>query len=638
MQKFHERTFDKGEIKRRMIEKASKIWQYSVSEIDSMDPLIGLLFEACSVELEKIANEIHSTSDRVIDRLASLMNPEVVDIIRPAHAIIQTRAIDPFTVVMPQEQFKYQPPIGFGMGYNSNKEFFFSPIMPFRIFDGEVKFVASKNSIIKIEPGLQQHTILTSKNNRNRDVEEYQKLYIGLDVSDKVKSLEGFTFFFDWINEPRKAEFYKSLSQTKWFVEETELPFREGIYPEFSESLVLDDEFDALKRIEKGVKEYYDKCFISLKSSEFDFRIRKINEIQANESKEKTWPIVKKVYPEIFETYFGKENLVHKLKGELVWIEVCFPVSMDESAFQNIYCSVNSFPVINRKLNKITYTLQENLNIIPLESQEAFLAVKNITDDENTVYSASPFTNLENLAFDNYTIRKQGIGRFDNRDAKELLYYVLELLQDESRSFAALGSDFLGSIIKELNQNIAQLDQQLKLTQDIDAKEMDSIPYISIRPRKSDNNLYIEFWSCDSEDATNISAGSRLSSYSGVYVDSERVYLLTSTVGGRAKLKETEKINALKRNLLTRSRIVTHEDIKASCWAFLDEDIKDLKIGKGFITSQLPDEGFIRCIEILLFPTRKSMDKDWESISSELKVLLESRSAMNLPYNILVAL
>ncbi len=637
MQKFHERTFEKGEIKRRMIEKAAKIWQYQVSEIDAFDPLVGLLFEACSVELEKIANEIHSTSDRVIDRLASLMNPEVIDIIRPAHGIVQTRAIDPFTVVMPHEQFKYQPPIGFGMGYNSNKEFFFSPIMPFKIFDGEIKYLASKNAIIKVEEGLQQHVIQTSKNTKNREVEDYQKLFIGLELNDSVKSLEGMSFYFDWQNEPRKAEYYKVLAQTKWFIDGVECPTSMGLFPEFSETMVLDDEFDALKRIEKNAKEFYDKCFVSMKSIEFDFRKRRSTELKIAENKEKIWPVNKKIYPEVFDTYFGNDNLLHKMKGELVWVEVCFPISFDTAAFQNIYCSINSFPIINRKLNKLTYTLQENLNIVPLESQESFLAVKTITDDENTMYKSSPFTNLENLEYDSFTLRKQGVGRFDNRDAKELLYYVLELLQDESRSFAALGSDFLSSIIRELNQNIAQLDQQLKLTQDENNQVVDSTPYVAIRPRKADNNLYVEFWSCDGEEATNFAAGSKMTSYSDVFIDSDRVHLLTTTLGGRAKLKETEKINALKRNLLTRNRIVTHEDIKATCWAYLDDELKDLKIEKGFITSQSPNEGFIRCVQIILVPSRKSMDKDWGATSEELKILLESRSAMNLPYNILIA-
>lgn len=633
MQKFHERTFDKGEIKRRMIDKAAKIWQYQVSEIDAFDPLVGLLFEACSVELEKIANEIHSTSDRVIDRLASLMNPEVIDIIRPAHGIVQTRAIDPFTVVMPHEQFKYQPPIGFGMGYNSNKEYFFSPIMPFKIFDGEIKYIASKNNITKFEEGLQSTIIHSNKFSKNKEVEDYQRIWIGIDLNDSVETLEGMSFFFDWQNEPRKAEYYKVLNQTKWFIDEVELPTRLGVFPEFSESMSLDNEFDALKRIETGIKAYYDKCYVSFKSSEYDFR-----KLKVAENKKRIWPVKKKVFPEQFDTLFGKDNLFHKMKGELVWIEVCFPINFDTDAFQNIFCSINTFPIINRKLNKLTYTLQDNLNIVPLESQESFLAVKEITDDDNTIYKSSPFTNLENLEYDSYTLRKQGVGRFDNRDAKELLYYVLELLQDESRSFAALGSDFLSSIIRELNQNIAQLDQQLKLTQDDNAEQKDSIPYIAIRPRKADNNLYVEFWSCDGEEANAIAPGSKMSSYSDVFIDSDNVYMLTTSTGGRAKLKETEKINALKRNLLTRSRIVTHEDIRSSCWAFLDEDIKDLKIDKGFITSELPSEGFIRCIQIVLFPSRKGLEKDWEALAQELKILLESRSAMNLPYNIIVVL
>lgn len=631
MQKFDESSFDKAQIKRRMVERATKIWQTQSSQLDGYDPLVGLLFEACAVELEKVANEIHSTSDRVIDRLSNLMNPDVVDIIQPAHAIIQTRAIDPFTVVMPQEQFFYKAPAGFSAGYNSNKEYFFSPILPFKIFNGEIKFLATQTNIYKLEEGLQKNSIHSTKSSaRGKEIVDYQRLWIGIELSEYVETLEGVSIFIDWLNEPQKELYLRKLSQVKWFIDDIELPVKAGIYPEFTEGASLDDEFDALKRIEQQTKLFYNKHFVSFKSDEYDLR-----RFKTAENKKKKWPVISKVYPEEFEKNFGKEALLHKMRGELVWIEARFPMDFDTSSFQNIYCAINCFPVINRKLNQLTYTLQEHLNIIPLETDEPFLAVKSIIDDENTIYKSSPFTNLENLQFDSYTLRQQGVGRFDSRDAKGLLYYVLELLQDESKAFEALGSEFLNSIIKELNQNIAQLDQQLKLSDDKNQIQTGSIPYVTLRPRKPDNNVSVEFWSCDAEEANDIAAGSPMAAYSDIYIDSDKVTLLTTSTGGRSKLKETEKINALKRNLLTRNRIVTHEDIRTTCIAFLGDTIRDLTIEKNFMNSRNASEGFIRCIQIVLFPSKKSMDEDWSIISQELKIALESCSANNLPYNIL---
>ena len=87
------------------------------------------------------------------------------------------------------------------------------------------------------------------------------------------------------------------------------------------------------------------------------------------------------------------------------------------------------------------------------------------TDADNgkdaNIYSGLPFGNTSVPDMKGtYTLRTGDVERFDSRNAMEYMNYLLELLRDESSAFAALGQDFVASQIKELNQNIAQLEQK----------------------------------------------------------------------------------------------------------------------------------------------------------------------------------
>lgn len=614
---FHD--FRKEEIKSRMVRRAAEFWGYQENEIDAFDPLVTMLLEACSVEFEKIADEVENTRFRVLERLASLMNPEIADIMRPAHAILQTRSVDPFTIIMPHEQFYYKKPVGMGINTDYyNNEIYFSPIYPFRIFDGRVRFLGSSQGLFKVDKSNFKIP-LNARNQRNQEPDEHRSLWLGLELNHAIEGLEGLSFFFDWLNEPKKDIFYDTLNRAEWFLDDIKLETQVGLFPEYPELMSLENEYDSLRKIEVQLKLYYEKFFVTIQRN----RDLKFKDYE------------RKTYPEAFVRYFGNE-VAQQMKDHLVWLEIRFPHELDINAFRNLGCTINSFPVMNRKLNKLTYSPQENLNIIPLESEEPFLAVKSITDDRNTTYKFTPFIALDKLETNTYTLRQQGVSRFDNRNAKELLYYVLEMLHDESKAFSAMDTGFLAETILQINQHIANIEQKLQLSQ-LAATQKAPIPFVVIKPQSDDDNLYIEFWTCDGEMANRIPAGPILP-YSDTFLQKDEVYLLTNTFGGADRLRETDKINQFKQNLLTRGRLVTLEDIKAACWAMAGEKIREIRVSKNFMTSHSPDAGVIRCILIELVPvsTRDFNIEEWENTAGMLRVSLESRSAMNLPYYIVI--
>jgi hypothetical protein len=609
------KSFDKERIKSRILKKAADLWGYKEGEMESFDPLVKLLIEAFAGEFEKISYEISETQLRVIERLTGLISPDL-DIVKPAYAIVQTRAVDSGTTVNRNTQFLLKK------GEDRSKseggkdsEVFLSPADEYPVYNGTIVYCISQRNVFSFENGIKRTPLIE---NDARDSEEYNTLWLGLDLEEEPISLEGMSFFFDWINEPQKELFCQYLSFTEWaFYNGRNLPTRVGLNP----VLVIPDHhsvdrlFDISKKIEEQASSLFNKYFITI-----------------TESFEPAESISRLKYPEIFEKKFSIQEL-KSFKKEVFWIKVKFPEYCPPEILTNIICGINCFPALNRKIDKINYKAQQSLNVIALESQDSFLTVKDVRNDNNRVYKGIPLASLNEVEVATYSIRT-AINHMDQRQAKEILNYLLELLQDESASFAAMGEDFLTSQIIELNQNIARLDQRLKKQ----SENKSANPYMVLNALSPGETVFIEYWSTLGEGANNIPSGSKVSLFSGSFLNNGATWLMTTTTGGRQKPMGEQKINLLRKSLLSRDRIVTLEDIKAVCWEYLTLKARDIQVKKIFETGKTPSVGFIRTILIEIFPqdTRTIVEEEWMNACEVLKVSLESKSTANWPYKIVV--
>jgi hypothetical protein len=377
----------------------------------------------------------------------------------------------------------------------------------------------------------------------------------------------------------------------------------------------LDKLFDISGKLEEQASQLFSGYFISIHPSS-----------ESHESRSKV------KHPEIFGKKFTAQEL-KSFKKELYWIKIKFPTYCPPEILNNIICAINCFPVLNRKIHKINYKAQKTINVIAMESPDSFLAVKEVRNDSNRTYKGIPLAGLKELDIATYTIRSS-INRMDQRQAQEMLNYMLELLQDEGASFSAIGEDFLSSQILELNQNIARLEQRIKKQSEFQS----SNPYMVLNSLSPGETLFIEYWSSQGQGANNVPSGNRLTLFSGSYLDNNSTWLMTMTIGGQEKPMGEQKTNLLRKSLLSRERIVTIEDIKVACWAALSDKARDIRIKKVFETGIMPSEGFIRTILIEIFPreNRANSEEEWTNACKDLRLMLESRSAANWPYKIVL--
>jgi hypothetical protein len=603
--------FSKASVKSRLTRQAAEFWGYAENDLDGFDPLVHLLLEACAVEFEKMGQELQHTQHRLLERLATLLNPDVVDIAQPAHAIAQARARETTVALPDTAQFVFQPPT---VGRQaSGPEIFFSPLQATRLVGGTVRCLATDATVWQVEPSGQKRVVA---HNATPPPAAHRRLWLGLELPATDVALADLTLYFEWLNEPQAAAYAAFLPGEQWLLGGIELAVRPGLpTPTAASHASLSEEYNVLQRVEQHVRELYNPAFVQLGGP--------AGALAA---------YLPRPYPAELAEALDPATELGALSQPLTWLEVRFSSALPPAAFEQLRCELNCFPVINRQLHKVLYRLQPALNLFPLVSEAPFLAMREVYSLSNVVYRPTTLSDLGEGATDTYTLRTHGAGRFDTRTGREALRELLELLRDESRAFTAAGTDFIGSILRELNQNLSRLEERL----DRQSAAEQAVPYLLVRPHDVQDSVYLEYWSSNGAAANRLPAGSRLRIHDGLYLDEVR--LLTTSTGGRERPTADERTHALRRNLLTRQRLVTLADITAACWAELGSHLADVHVTKGFQNGATATAGFVRCIRVELVPVASSRlsSAEWQQAARALQVHLAGQSAMNLPYEVVL--
>lgn len=610
-------AFTRDRVKNRMLRRAADLWGYAETEIESFDPLVALLIEACSVEFEKISSEISKTQNRLLDRLAQLLHPEP-DMAKPAYGIAQVRSVEARSTVHPQMQLVCKRAGNDRVestGGAAVQEIFFTPIAPCPVVDGAVRYIATSSQIFKVDEGNQKMTV--AQRIAPPAVLPYQPLYLGIELADAVDSLEGLSFFFDWSNDVDGMTWQQFLPFSQWQLSDQLLSVRAGLPDEAvlapARSL-LENEFSPMHKVEKQAQAVWESHFVTVQSAP------KFSQVGP----------LRQAFPPVFAQWFADRDL-RVLKEPLWWVEVRFSHVLPAEAINSVFCGLNCVPVMNRRLHRLTYRLQQHLNIIPLETERCFLAMREVRTSEGTRLSSIPLGNLLELDADSYTLQ-YGVSRFDDRSARQVLTNLQELVRDESTSFAALGEDFLSSVIRELNQAIARLEAKVEQK----TRKRDTIPYLIIKPQKAGDTVFIDYWTADGESANRLLPGSRLTPYADAFLRKEACCLLTTTAGGQERPNDSEKINNYRRALLTRNRIVTLEDVRVACLSELGSSVQAVTVERGFRIDPGVTNGFQRCIRVRLHPSAAGNfpAPEWAQRTEQLRARLAAQSVANIPYQI----
>ncbi len=613
----------KDAIKSRMIRNASGIWGYQDSEdINSFDPIVGMIIGALAEEIYNISGEIKKTDARIVEKLFELMINKDILVQTPSHSLARAKTTFPQVTLSESYRFDYIKKIPKTINDEtvySNKTICFTPTSDIKLVNGEVKYFAAANQLFEISDQVKE--LLAHAD--SRVVPDLSKLYIGLRLDNTIEKLDGLSILFSVKNKQKEERFYNSIINAKWKINNINVSFRQGFelkkhggYNKLGE--IFKKENDISFNSCNYINEFYRTKFMTVENKNYylkDF-------------------VRSETYPEEFKKEYPA-SVLKSIPNDIFWIEIQLPQPVTTEIVNDLTILMNCFPVINRELNEISQVITRGINIIPLPTEDLFFDIRMITDSKGMEYKPLDSFSSENSELEGYIVRQGGVARFDSRDAKETINHLIDLIRDERAGFALLGTDLIASELKQLDQIVARLKQRLEASNISD----ESNSYLLLYCSSNYERVTIQFWTTCGELANNIRPNSRLTVYHGSDLDSNSAITITNSFGGKQKLSKEDKLNRLRRTLLSKGRVVTNEDIEELCFEHFGTDLSDINIKKGVRIDPSAVKGLIRSIDIYLTLNKqtKLTESELEQKTDELIIRLKKESTNLLPFRIFVS-
>jgi hypothetical protein len=606
-----------------MMQYAARFWGLPETETEAnFDPVVSLLMGACATELEKINGEIENSRSRVLERLVQLLSPEALTGVLPAHAIAYALPAEQSVKTLPSDQF-YINASGFSKDQPVKDDVYFSPVTDFLLRKVQVKYKATGSKILPadLNNSNPQPVISSSYTSLPQN-----QLWLGLQANNF--NLNGLTFYFDVPQQSQKKHFFNQLPKAEWSALGTNLQHATG-YPYktkhkayFNADAVLNRDISITEKIEQHIHAFYSHHFITLTHS---------GTVNSNDA-------ARPELPEELTRVFAEKELAKIQADEIYWICIKFPETIHSNVLEDLVVSTNCFPVVNRRMYDINYRIKDFVNIIPLTSEETFLDIFQVTDQQGRALHLKNDSDSRDEDF-SILLRFGGVGRFDKREAAEMVDKLIHLLREEVASFSVLGNDFLQNEMTALQQIINKLQQQ------ITHKHLfkGTTPYLIINNKITETaqTVFVKFWGSNGASANMVKAFTPLNIYSSSQFETGTAKLVTMTQGGRDKLSDGEKVLAYKSALLSKQKLVTNEDIAAFCRLRLAIDDIEITIKKGCEVMQGEEHGLIRMLEVHILPDRNAAAKLLQSGTfsfwqSELETAIAQHSNFFIPVKVLI--
>lgn len=603
----------RDQIKDRVLKRAAKAWSSSGIEMEtSFDPVVSLMLNALSHELEKISDELQDSNARVVERVLDIMFPEAAIGARPTQAILHAAPLENNVKVSLLNQLTTTKRIH--NIYNPIepiiKEIAFAPTLEVKLASCEVKYIAYGRNLFEVSDVFNKELVEDYHNSLPSG-----EVFLGLEMSSQnVLELEDLMLYIDIKDIHQKEMLHYYLKKMKCFYDDVQIKVEPGYNVPMNsiKDNNLNKSSTRLSETTQDVNEFYYDSFYTLKG-------------KLNHKVLKNYNLNHKYFEQVTNT---NDN-------PIIWIKMVFPESLIPQMIDNVVFQVNCFPVINKKRHTINKIIKNLLTYLRLDTENSiYLDIENVIDSSNKYYEIKEFKNSA-LEDGTATLRTVEAYKFDQRSASELIQRVLDLLKDESSSFTYIGKDFTSKSLVEISQLLLSVEQQVGES----SFSKNNDPRLLIKPGFEDigdQSFEVNYWSTSAEDGNNIKAGTILESHDNLFNSNKSIALMTTTVGGLSKQNDQDRILFYRNALLTRGRIVTFADIKVFSYNHFKDCISDIKIEKGTRKEISIKEGYSRTIDIYVKINTVEKEKlslsEWEFLCVSFMKHLKQKSANVFPY------
>ena len=430
--------YNKEQIRNRMLKYAATFW--GIKKAENFDPVVKLLLEALANEMYMLGEDFTAIETRLLEKTARILTPGILTSPFPAHGIVHAFPIEPVYLITRES----------GMYYESDSlirklstgSISFYPACDTLLHRADIRYMVCNSLLYRIDHTLEKTMIARTESKMTP-----RTVWLGLAVDESITNLRNFSFYLDFPNLTESYEYLFLLPCTEWSVKGEQVVMQRGIYEKDD---IQDNPFraffqnyDAMFLIDKEIMEIYNKHFLSVRQS-----------FPLDDS-------CKETLPEELHPCF-KEAVREKMQDRLVWLKIQFPAHFTAEVMDELQAGINIVPVENKLLREQVSTLEDTFRVIPLrtENHESLLSVHSVKDSDGKSYHELLYPEGNSKAgYGTYSIRKGGCERFDSRSAKELLCYLLDLLDDETHAFGSVSSIKLQALATQMEQLVAQMKQ-----------------------------------------------------------------------------------------------------------------------------------------------------------------------------------
>lgn len=586
------------DIKNRILQNIASLW--GNRNIDSLDPLIKILIESLSGELFRINNNIESVEKKLIQRLSNLMIPNFFNMPSCAHAIVTALPNGSEELVESDNQFT--------LSIFNMPKVTFSSIKCHKLFDLSIDYLVTEGCVRRNNQNDSFENIL----NVNQSKINTQCAWIGIKYNSDIQSLNNLNFYFN----SKDNIYLNNVLDASWYLDHNRLDANKGCTSNEQYECI---DNSTINVFEKEILHYYNNFFVTISNDIMELH----NNLKSNV-----------LYPEEFLKNFSAEQL-EIFTGSILWLKLEFPVSIDQSFFDNIILKVNAFPVINRALKECIHRTKSISNNIPLiiPSKEMLFSIKSVEDGASNRYTQQPILSEKEHIYRTYAINDYcSSKRFDSNVAKKHVQQLIEIVRDESAVFTSIGQDNLINLLTEIDHLLEQLNQRVNV-KDIAVDE--STHFISFNHLTANETIFIKYWVTNGIHANGIPAGTKLNAYKGSQFKKDSIRFLTATIGGKEGVSQQGQIDAYKYAIQTNNKIITREDIKACCLYEMKNKIQqEITIRRGLFPGPTLKDGFMRCVEVILQRSTGFMHQhpnhNWADEIQLLQSKIQMRASLNL--------
>ncbi|MCW3092343.1 MAG: hypothetical protein JWP81_3412 [Ferruginibacter sp.] len=606
---------NKEGIRDQMLKTAARVWGVQEDDIENnFDPLILFLIEACAAELEKINDDITASQSRLIDYLAGVLLPEALFGASPASGIISALPLETSTIADAGSSFFLTQSIQKkGSNKTETTELYFTPIGSFTLLKSELAYIVCGNKLFRTRENSQKELAYTSD-----FAAISNEIWLAIKPDPALKSLAGLHIYFDLRNNSGAHNFYNNLPYAKCYLNEDLIEIEGGFGGDVKCGLNPEETLlsgnDQTSKTNRKVGFIYQKQFIKLG---------------------KNAALSSKGVPEKLQQQLSKELIKQLETEQLVFLKFEFPQYFQQQVLDSVSCSINAFPVVNKKLKTFAYRTDDWLNIIPLPVEGVYLDLASIRTEGDEYYKVRPSAGAQSLVAGEAIVRSSGVGKTSSNEVREMISSITEKIRDQSAYFGQLSNEYILERLRDIGKTLAGLEDHMVAATD---KKTD-YNYLMLRPKNNGEIVTIDYWITNGEDANQVKAGVQLSASHQSKISSKKAFTVTGFSGGRNRVVATEKKNLLQQQLISRGKVVSAEDVELLCFQLFGDKLKSVEVKKSVLVSSQPGEGFRRSIDVLITYSDKvntSTKNEADYLCRELAFLLESNASPVYPYRVIV--